>query len=66
MEYIDGREGVMKKIDDFLSKKFIKYLLNFILPICIGELVSAIIGYISNNDFNRSFTITLTIKNHSI
>lgn len=51
----------MKKIDDFLSKKFIKYLLNFILPICIGELFSAIIGYISNNDFSRSFTITLII-----
>lgn len=51
----------MKKIDDFLSKKFVKYLLNFILPICIGELVSAIIGYISNNDFHRSFAIALIV-----
>lgn len=48
-------------MDDLLSKKIVKYLLNFIFPIFIGELFSAIIEYIGDNNFKRNFVIILVI-----
>lgn len=51
----------MKKLDVLLSKKIVKYVLNFIFPILIGELISAIIEFIKDKDFQREFGIVLAI-----
>ena len=47
----------MKSFEKVLSKPFVKILINFISPIVIGELVSAIIDNIKNNQIDRKFWI---------
>lgn len=51
----------MKKLDNILSKKIVKYIMNFIMPIFIGELFSSIINMINNKDFTKNFGITLFV-----
>lgn len=50
----------MERIDAFLSKKIVKYVLNFIFPIIISELISAIINLMGEDiSFEKKFIILL-------
>lgn len=51
----------MERIDKFLSKKGIKYILNFIFPIIIGELFSAFINCIGTNNLKKLCIILFSL-----
>lgn len=54
---IGGR--FMKKFDEFLSKKVIKIILNFIFPILIGEIISYTINSFKDNNLIKIILLLL-------
>lgn len=49
----------MKKFDEFLSKKVIKIILNFIFPILIGEIISYTINSFKDNNLIKIILLLL-------